>query len=263
VPSWLTRKSPRSLLDRGRCGSATVGLLPEGSTYSICGLTGDDARDEAPVPVALSFLYRLIRRVVELARIHRMDDVAKDAEILVLRHQLAVLRRQVARPRFNWSDRALVAALARLVPTGAVGGVPHHAGDGPSLAPGPRSQALDLPHGRAGRPSLPAETAELIVRLARENPRWGYLRIVGELKKLGVTVSKTSVVAILRRHRLPPAPRRSGPTWGQFPKAQARGLLATDFFTVEAATLRRYYVLFVIEIERASCTCSASPPTPT
>jgi putative transposase len=69
-------------------------------------------------------------------------------------------------------------------------------------------------------------------------------------KKLGVTASKTSVATILRRHRLPPAPRRSGPTWGQFLKAQAKGLLAADFFTVEAVTLRRYYVLFVIEIER-------------
>jgi putative transposase len=106
------------------------------------------------------------------------------------------------------------------------------------------------PHRPVGRPPLPAETVELIVRLAGENPRWGYLRIVGELKKLGVTVSKTSVAAILRRHRLPPAPRRSGPTWSQFVKAQAKGLLATDFFTVESVTLRRYYVLFVIEIER-------------
>ena len=88
------------------------------------------------------------------------------------------------------------------------------------------------------------------MRLARENPRWGYLRIVGELKKPGVAVSKTPVATILRRHRLPPAPRRSGPTWSQFLKAQAKGLLATDFVTVEAATLRRYYVLFVIEMER-------------
>ena len=106
------------------------------------------------------------------------------------------------------------------------------------------------PHRQVGRPPLPAETVELIVRLARENPCWGYLRIVGELKKLGVAVSKTSVATILRRHRLPPVPRRSGPTWSQFLKAQAKGLLATDFFTVDAATLRRYYVLFVIEVER-------------
>src|SRR5215210_2690750 len=200
--------------------------------------------------MALSFLYRLVRPVVELVRIHRMDAAAKDAEILVLRHQLAVLRRQVARPRFTWSDRALIAALAKLVPRerwAAFFVTPEtilrwHRG----LV----RRRWTYPHRRAGRPSLPAETVELIVRLAQENPRWGYLRIVGELKKLGVAVSKTSVATVLRRHRLPPAPRRSGPTWGQFLKAQAAGILATDFFTVESATLRRYDVLFVIEIER-------------
>ena len=200
--------------------------------------------------MALSFLYRLVHRVLEAIRIHRMDAVAKDAEILVLRHQLTVLKRRVARPRFTWSDRALVSALARLVPRERWA----------SCLVTPETilrwhRALvrrqwTYPHRRPGRPALPQETVELIVRLARENPRWGYLRIVGELKKLGVTVSKTSVAAILRRHRLPPAPRRSGPTWSEFLHAQAKGILATDFFTVDSVTLRRYYVLFVIEIER-------------
>jgi putative transposase len=200
--------------------------------------------------VALSFLYRLVRRVVEVVRIHRMDAVAKDAEILVLRHQLAVLRRQVARPGFTWSDRALIATLAKLVARerwAAFLVTPE------TVLRWHRAlvrRRWTYPHRQVGRPRLPVETVELIVRLARENPGWGYLRIVGELRKLGITVSKTSVGTILRRHRLPPAPRRSGPTWGQFLKAQASGLLATDFFTVEAATLRRYYVLFVIEIER-------------
>jgi transposase InsO family protein len=91
---------------------------------------------------------------------------------------------------------------------------------------------------------------ELICRLARENPRWGYLRIVGELKKLDVTVSKTSVATILRRHGLPPAPRRDGPTWSEFLSAQAKGIVAADFFQVDTVLLRRYYVLFVIELER-------------
>jgi putative transposase len=197
-----------------------------------------------------SFLYRLVHRVLDAIRIHRIDAVAKDAEILVLRHQLAVLRRQVARPRLTWSDRALVSALARLVPRQRWA----------SFLVTPETilrwhralvrQHWTYPHRRHGRPALPQETVGLIVRLARENPRWGYLRIVGELKKLGVAVSKTSVAAVLRRHRLPPAPRRSGPTWSEFLRAQAKGILATDFFTVETITLRRFYVLFVIEIDR-------------
>jgi transposase InsO family protein len=106
------------------------------------------------------------------------------------------------------------------------------------------------PHRRPGCPPLSEETVELIFRLARENPRWGYLRIVGELKKIGVSVSKTSVAAVLRRHGLPPAPRRAGPTWSEFLSAQAKGIVATDFFHVDTVFLRRYYVLFVIELER-------------
>ncbi len=200
--------------------------------------------------MALSFFYRVVRLVVELVRTHCMNAVAKDAEILVLRHQLAVLRRQVARPRLRWADRALIATLAKLVPRerwAAFLVTPetvlrwHRA-----LV----ARRWTYPHRQVGRPALPVDTVALIVRLARENPRWGYLRIVGELKKLGVAVSKTSVAAVLRRHRLPPAPRRSGPGWGEFLKAQAKGILATDFFTIEAATLRRYYVLFAIEVER-------------
>jgi putative transposase len=187
--------------------------------------------------------------VFEVVRVHR-SDAAKDAEILVLRHQLAVLRRQVARPRFTWSDRALISLLTSLVPRERWG----------SFLVTPRTildwhrslvrRQWTYPHLRPGRPALPTETVELICRLAREHPRWGYLRIVGELKKLGVTVSKTSVSSVLRRHGLPPAPRRVGPTWSEFLSAQANGIVATDFFHVDTVLLRRYYVLFVIEIER-------------
>jgi putative transposase len=105
------------------------------------------------------------------------------------------------------------------------------------------------PHRRCGRPALVAETVELICRLARENPRWGYLRIVGELRKLGVQVSKGSVANVLRRHGLPPAPRSEGPTWTEFLRSQAKGIIATDFFTVDTVLLRRYYVLFAIEVQ--------------
>ncbi len=106
------------------------------------------------------------------------------------------------------------------------------------------------PSRATGRPPLTDETVDLIVRLARENASWGYLRIVGELKKLGVSVSKGSVANVLRRHGVPPSPRRAGPTWVEFLRAQAKGIVATDFFTVDTVVLRRYYVLFVIEIER-------------
>ena len=178
-----------------------------------------------------------------------MDGFAKDAEILVLRHQLAVLRRQVTRPRFTWSDRALIALLAGLVPRerwSAFLVTPKTILDWHRRLVRRR---WTYPHRRPGRPALPEETVELIVRLGRENPRWGYQRIVGELVKLGITVSKTSVARVLGRHGLLPAPRRQGPTWSEFLRAQARGILATDFFHVDGVTLRRYYVLFAIEVD--------------
>ena len=213
--------------------------------------------------MALSFLYRSFRRVLEVVRVHWSDTAAKDAEILVLRHQLAVLRRQVTRPRFTWSDRALVALQARLVPRERWA----------SFLVAPQTilewhrsvvrRRWTFPHRRPGRPALPKETMELIWRLARENPRWGYLRIVGELKKLGVTVSKTSVAMVLRRQGLPPAPRCEGPTWSEFLSAQAQGIVPTDFFHVDTVLLRRYYVLFVIELERRVVHVLVSPPTRT
>jgi putative transposase len=99
-----------------------------------------------------------------------------------------------------------------------------------------------------GRPPIPGDVRELILRMGRENPRWGCVRIRGELAKLGVRVSATAIRTLLRRSGLGPAPRRSGPTWGEFLRLQARGILATDFFTVETMWLRTLYVLFVIEL---------------
>ena len=200
--------------------------------------------------MALSFFYRLFSRVFELVRLHRMDAAVKDAEILVLRHQLAVLRRQVTRPHFSWYDRAIIATLARLVPRerwAAFLITPE------TILRWHRAlvrRRWTYAHRGPGRPPLPHETVELIVRLARENPRWKYLRIVGELRKLGIAVSKGSVANVLRRHHLHPAPRRSGPTWVEFLHAQAKGIVATDFFIVDTVLCRRYCVLFVIELER-------------
>jgi len=105
-------------------------------------------------------------------------------------------------------------------------------------------------HTGRDRPGLDEQVVELVVRLARENPRWGYLRIVGECRKLGIRVSATPVRRILRGHRIRPAPRRGGPSWTAFLRAQAGGLLACDFLTVETVGLTRLYVLFVVEVDR-------------
>ena len=102
--------------------------------------------------------------------------------------------------------------------------------------------------GQPGRPPVDADVRDLVVRLGRENPRWGYQRIRGELLKLGIRISATTVRTILLRAGLDPAPRRAGPTWTQFLRSQAAGILATDFFTVETIGLKTIYVLFFIEL---------------
>src|SRR5258708_35022908 len=155
---------------------------------------------------------------------------SKDAEILVLRHQLAVLRRQVARPRPSWADRAVISALARI------------------LSPARRRQLFvtpgtllrwhaDLLKGwwtftrrRPGRPPTRPSIRAVILRMARENPNWGYRRIAGELAGMGRQTGASTVWAILKRAGIDPCPRRSGPTWGEFLRAQAKGILACDFF---------------------------------
>ena len=137
-------------------------------------------------------------------------------------------------------------------PAGPVARLSRHPRDAVAVAPRTGGPPLDLPP-RSTKPrggGLDDKVVELVLRLARENPRWGYLRIVGECRSLGVAVSASSVRRIVRRHRLGPAPRRNGPTWTQFLGGQASGLLACDFFTVETVTLTRLYVLFVIEVQR-------------
>jgi hypothetical protein len=190
----------------------------------------------------------LLRRVLGLLGMGPTPD-AKDVEIAVLRHQLTVLRRQVARPRYTPSDRLVLAVLARLLPRrrwSAFLVTPA------TLLRWHRDlvrRRWTYPH-RPGRPrELGPSVVELVLRMARENPRWGYQRIAGECAKLGIQVSSTSIRNILRRHRLGPAPRRDGPGWTQFLRAQADGVLACDFLTVDTIGVSRLYVLFVIELQ--------------
>src|SRR5207302_10458169 len=199
--------------------------------------------------MASTLVFLFVRRVLGLVRLGPKPD-DKDVEIAVLRHQLAVLHRQVVRPRYAPTDRLVLATLARLLPrerwsaflvTPATLLRWHR-----ELVRGRWTYARE-PRRRKG---LDPALVELVLRLARENPRWGYLRISGECAKLGVKVSGTSVRNILRRHGLGPAPRRSGPTWTEFLRSQASGVLACDFFTVETVGLTRMYVLFFIELDR-------------
>jgi putative transposase len=190
----------------------------------------------------------LLRRLLGVAGVGPAPD-AKDAEIAVLRHQLLVLRRQVTRPRFTPSDRVVLAMLARLLPRDRW---PVFLVTPGTLLRWHRELVVRRwTYPRTGRRrGLDPAVVDVVLRLARENPRWGYSRIVGECRKLGVAVSATTVRRVLRRHRLGPAPRRGGPSWVQFLRAQAAGTLAVDFFTVETVGLRRLYVLFVVEVER-------------
>jgi putative transposase len=172
---------------------------------------------------------------------------SKEIEILVLRHQLAVLQRQTGRPRLSWADRALISALARLLPKARRFGM--------LITPGTLLRwHADLVKRRwtyrrrqPGRPPVRPTIRELILQMAGENPTWGYRRIAGELAKLGRVIAPATVWAILKKAGVDPAPRRSGLTWREFLNAQAEGILACDFFTVDTITLACLYCFAVVE----------------
>jgi putative transposase len=172
---------------------------------------------------------------------------ALELENAVLRHQLAVLGRTVKRPPLEWRDRMLLAAASRLLrrERWSVFVVSPQ-----TLVRWHRelvARKWTFRRRSPGRPPLDPALRGLVLRLGRENPSWGCVRIQGELRKLGIQVGATTIRSILRRSGFGPAPRRRGPSWSELLRAQAHGMLACDFFTVETAWLRTLYVLFFVE----------------
>ncbi len=196
-----------------------------------------------------SFLYRAFCRVLQLVRLTCRSDANLAIEVVMLRHEVAVLRRQVHRPSLQSADRAVLAGLAQLLPRQHLGRFFVHPATLLRWHRDLVAKRWTYPHGRPGRPGIAKGTTALVLRLAKENPTWGYRRIHGELANMGIVVAPSSVWAILERHGVEPSPRRSAPTWAEFLSAQAKGLMACDFFHVDTVLLRRLYVLVFIHHE--------------
>jgi len=178
--------------------------------------------------VTLKLIYQLVAKLLSWMVLRARSDAANEIEILVLRHQVTVLQRRTPRPRISWTDRAVIAVLARLLPA--------HRRRGFLITPATilrRHRQLvhrrwTTPYTRPGRPAIPAGVRALIVRLATENPTWGYRRVHGELAGLGYQIGASTVWKILRAAGIDPAPRRAAPTWSQFLQAQAQAILACN-----------------------------------
>ena len=202
--------------------------------------------------MCLRLVFLLIMRASSWLQLSRREEAWRTAEILILRHQIAVLQRQQPRrPNLDWADRALLATLLAVIPKGR-----HH---GLRLRVTPdtilrwhrdivrRRWAARSMRGKTGRPATRRNIKALVLRLARENPGWGYRRIHGELAGLGVKVAASTAWEILKKAGIDPAPRRTAPTWSLFLRSQAEAILACDFFTADLLDGTQAYVLAVIE----------------
>ena len=206
-----------------------------------------------------SFAYLAVRNLFALVWLLARPRRSKELEILVLRDEVAMLRRQGRQPKLTPADRGLLAALSRSLPRAAWAGFPVKP---ETLLRWHRqlvARRWTYAQRKAGRPPLERSLRELILRLARENPQWGYKRIVGELKAVGISVSATLVRKVLTEAGLRPAPERGHSLWRTFLRQQAASVLACDFLTVETTFLQRIYVLFFISlatrrIEYVACT---------
>jgi putative transposase len=197
--------------------------------------------------VVLRLIYVMFSKLLGWMVLRSRSDTTKEIEILLLRQQLAVLRRRTPRPPMSWTDRAVIAALARLLPVRRRHGLLVT----PSTILRWHRQLVarrwTTRPARPGRPAIPAGLRALALRLASENPTWGYRRIYGELVGLGYRIGASTVWKILHNAGIDPSPRRAGPSWGEFLRGQAHGIVACDLFHLDTVTLRRLYVFFVIE----------------
>jgi putative transposase len=196
----------------------------------------------------VSVVYVVVCRLLALIVLLGRGDRTKELEILVLRHELSILRRQVNRPRFQPHDRLLLAAFSRMLPRRSWNAFCVQPETLLSWHRRLVARRWTYPHRHPGRPPISRDARELILRLAGENSNWGYLRIAGELRKLGIIVSATSVRNILANASLPPAPQRDSQSWRSFLRAHGESILACDFFTVDTVWLRRLYVLAFLSI---------------